>query len=591
MLGWNPRIWDAGTREAITVAISRGLVDGDGLSPAFLHAERDDGLPTADKYFTLDLGIPVPIDSISFYPPQSGLAEDGRRQRALFPVAYEVSRANTPVDWLIFEDENTSAGTDGYHPLEEILGSTFTNNTSIVSLTTSLRFTRFLRFKFGGVTSTGMLAEVEAFGRGFPAESRYISKPRAFGEQASLGRITWRFTKYRQAISGEVSVDPTAPVELLIRTRAGTDADPLDHFIFDELGRQILVDRDTYYAGPPPRNATQISQVNGGGLAGFRASRSDDVTNWNNWSVPYQTSGDEIRSSDGREFFQFRFEIKTTDPLAFGVLDSVAFEVSPVLADSVVAEISLESLESDQPGVVEVPLGVDTLFVYDIRTVSGTGDRPGFDGIELDVPAAARFVSLERDGEPQLEGTDFSLQVLDGRLRLTFAELITDDVALRLRFRSAIYQASLFFEGRIFNTDDQVASLPQSIESGDARADVGSDGIQVVATQIQKSVLGELRLSTPVITPNGDGVNEEAVIAFNLFDIARAGVTVEVYDLAGRRLVSLLDAEASAGPQGPSWAGRDGHGDRVAPGIYLIKVEVDVDDGRQALVKPIAVVY
>ena len=81
LLGWNPRIWDAGIREAITVAISRGLVDGDGLSPAFLHAERDDGLPTVDKYFTLDLGIPVPIDSISFYPPQSGLAEDGRRQQ------------------------------------------------------------------------------------------------------------------------------------------------------------------------------------------------------------------------------------------------------------------------------------------------------------------------------------------------------------------------------------------------------------------------------------------------------------------------------------------------------------------------------
>jgi len=64
-----------------------------------------------------------------------------------------------------------------------------------------------------------------------------------------------------------------------------------------------------------------------------------------------------------------------------------------------------------------------------------------------------------------------------------------------------------------------------------------------------------------------------------------------VYDLAGRRLASLLDAEGSAGPQGPSWTGRDGNGDRVAPGIYLIKVEVDVDDGRQALIKPIAVVY
>ena len=82
MLGWNPRMWDAGGRNALAVAISRGLVDGDGLSPAFMHAERFDGSPTADRFFTLDLGVSVPIDSVSFYPPQSGLAEDGRRQRS-----------------------------------------------------------------------------------------------------------------------------------------------------------------------------------------------------------------------------------------------------------------------------------------------------------------------------------------------------------------------------------------------------------------------------------------------------------------------------------------------------------------------------
>ena len=591
LLGWNPRMWDAGGRNAGTVAIARGLVDGDGLSPAFLHAERFDGAPTADKFFTLDLGVPVPIDSVAFYPPQSGLAEDGRRQRALFPVAYEVSRAINPVDWLIYEDENSSAGTDGYHPLEEILGSTFTNNTSIVSLKSTLKFTRFLRFKFGGVTSTGMLAEVEAFGRGFPAEARYISKPHPFEQQVSLGRITWQFTKYRQATSGEVFADPSAPVELFIRTRAGRDDDPTDHFIFDDFGGQVLVDREVYYEGPPPRNATQISQVNGGGLAGFRASRSDDITEWNGWSVAYQASGDEIRSSDGREYFQFRFEMKTEDPLAFGVLDSVAFEFSPVLTDTVVAEVSLAGAGGGQQSVVEVPLGVDTLFNYDIRTVLGAGDRPGFDGIELDVPSGARFVSLERAGLTLAEGVDFFHQTAAGRLRVTFAEPIVEDAAVRLSFRSAIYQASLFLEGRIINSDDQVASLPQSIESGDASAEVGSNGIQVVATEIKAKVIGSLQLSTPVITPNGDGINEEAAITFQLFDVDGAVLRVEVYDMAGHRVASPLDAVASAGPYGPNWDGRDANGDLVPPGIYLVKVEADVDDGAQALIKPVAVVY
>lgn len=590
-LGWNPRLWDGGGREAGTVAISRGLVDGDGLSPAFLHAERDDGLPTVDKFFTLDLGVPVPIDSVSFYPPQSGLFEDGRRQRALFPVAYEVSRANTPVDWLIFEDENVSTGTNGYHPLEEVLGSTFTNNTSVVALKAGLRFTRFLRFKFGGVTSTGMLAEVEAFGRGFPAEGRYISKVHAFAGQVSLGRITWNFTKYRQASSGAVSVDPAAPVELLLRTRAGTDPDPLDYFIFDELGRQVLVSRETYFEGPPPRSQFEISSVNAGGLAGYRASRTDDITHWNNWSVPYQTSGAEIRSSDGREFFQFRFEIKTADPLAFGVLDSVAFEFSPVLVDSVLGEVSLAEVGEDQHGVVEVPLGVDTLFVYDIRTVFGAGTRPGFDGFELDVPAGARFVGLQQGGAELLEGTDFSQQIAAGRLRVLLSQPIAEGAALRLYFRSAIYQASIFMEGRIFNSDAAVASLPQSIESGDARPQGGSNGIQVVATAVKTRIIDRLRLSSPVVSPNGDGVNDATLVSFNLFGIDGAGVRVEVYDLAGHRVASLLDQQAIAGPYQPSWAGRDKGGGLVAPGIYLIAVAVDVDQGVQTLFKPVAVIY
>ena len=273
------------------------------------------------------------------------------------------------------------------------------------------------------------------------------------------------------------------------------------------------------------------------------------------------------------------------------MLDSVAFEVSPVLADSVIGEVSLAGLAGERQGVVEVPLGVDTLFAYDIRTVLGIGDRPGFDGIELDVPSGARFVSLERDGVELLEGAEFSQETSTGSLRIIFAEPIAEDTAVRLQFRSAVYQASIFLEGRIFNSSEEISSLPQSIESGDARAETGSNGIQVVATEIKTRVLGDLRLSSSVITPNGDGVNEETIISFNLFDVNSATVRVEIYDMAGHRLATPLDAVANAGPYGPSWGGHDGDGGLVAPGIYLIKVEVDVDRGTQTLVKPVAVVY
>jgi len=584
-VNWHPRMWRSGGVDAGILSIMRGLVDGDGLASAFTHKARIDGRPNGVTFFTLDLGIPVPVDSVVFFPPQSGLTDDNQRQRELFPRGYEVTRTNTPIDWLIFEDENTSAGSAGYHPLEEVLGSTFANNKSIVSLTPELRFTRFLRFKFGEVIPATLLAEIEVFGRGFPEEARYISEPHSFGEPVSLGRVTWRFTRYRQTRSGEVFEDPTAPVELVLRTRAGTDPNPKTYFVFDELGRFLEVPKSQYFDSP--RIVEKFSK----GIAGFRAKRGDDIENWNNWSVAYTESGDEIRSSDGGQFLQFRFEIITQDPLAFGVLDSIAFEVSPLLADSVLAEISLEGLAATRAGAIEVPLGVDTLFVYDLRTVSGAGGRAGFDGFELDLPAGARFLSLEIDGVAATEGTTFSMVSGNGRLRFLFAEPFTQDTAFRVWFHSAVFQSSIFLEGRIFNSDSAVASLPQSIEAGDARADVGSNSIQVVAGEEKLTVLGPLDLSTRVITPNGDGANEQTVIGFDLFGVEGADLKVTVYDLAGRRVNALLDTRSAAGPHGPSWGGHTESGALVPPGLYLIRVEVEVDEGAFTRMEPVAVVY
>ena len=581
-VGWHPRLWQGGGTNALAAEVMRGLVDGDGLTAGFTHRARADGRPNSVQFITLDLGVPVPVDSIVFFPPQTGLTSDNQRQRELFARAYEVSRTNVPVEWLIFEDETTSTGSAGYHPLDEILASTFANNTSVVSLATDLRFTRFLRFKFGEVSTTTLLAEIEVFGRGYPQEARYISAPHSFGQAVSLGRVAWKFTRYRQLPSGAITADPTAPVQLNLQTRAGFDADPKTYFIFDDLGRLVEVDEETYFDSP--RVVERFSE----GIAGFRAKRDDDIENWNNWSVNYQASGDEIRSSDGAEFLQFRFTITTEDPLAFGVLDSLAFEVSPLLADRALAEIALDG-RADADGAVEVPLGVVQRFAYHIRTVAGTTDRAGFDGIELEVPPASRFLDLTIDDQPATEGVDFSLAASDGRLRFTFPTAFQEDKAFRVRFQSAVFQPSVFLASRLFNTS--AASLPQSIEGGDAHADVASNSIQVVSSDAALGVLGAVELSSPVVTPNGDGTNEQVAIGFDLFGVAGGALRVEVRDLSGRRCAAILDARAAAGPYALRWDARDERGELVPPGLYLIRVEVEVDHGTFARMEAVGIAY
>ena len=101
-------MWPEEGANARAPEVYRGLIDGDELTAAYRHNARFDGRPNSINFITLDLGVPVPVDSIVFFPPQTGLTSDNQRQRDLFARAYEVSRTNVPVEWLIFEDENTS---------------------------------------------------------------------------------------------------------------------------------------------------------------------------------------------------------------------------------------------------------------------------------------------------------------------------------------------------------------------------------------------------------------------------------------------------------------------------------------------------
>lgn len=57
------------------------------------------------------------------------------------------------------------------------------------------------------------------------------------------------------------------------------------------------------------------------------------------------------------------------------------------------------------------------------------------------------------------------------------------------------------------------------------------------------------------------------------FDLPRAGVvTIEVFDLAGRRVRSLLDESLEAGLHSVTWNGRDDRGVGVGSGVYLVKL-------------------
>jgi hypothetical protein len=57
------------------------------------------------------------------------------------------------------------------------------------------------------------------------------------------------------------------------------------------------------------------------------------------------------------------------------------------------------------------------------------------------------------------------------------------------------------------------------------------------------------------------------------FDVAESGpVSVEIYDIQGRFIARLVDADLSAGPTSVLWDGTNDSGHRVSPGTYLYRV-------------------
>jgi flagellar hook assembly protein FlgD len=93
-------------------------------------------------------------------------------------------------------------------------------------------------------------------------------------------------------------------------------------------------------------------------------------------------------------------------------------------------------------------------------------------------------------------------------------------------------------------------------------------------------------------TPNGDGINDEALITVDLFLVSEPiELTVDLYDLSGRRVRSLGRGRHGAGVVELRWDGRDDRGGILPPGIYLYRVRADTDDKLKRQTGTLAMLY
>jgi hypothetical protein len=396
------------------------------------------------------------------------------------------------------------------------------------------------------------MGDLEVFGLGVTPFAQYISRVIDLGDAANMGPVN-----VYTSINGEAKTQFSTKTgyvanDSLYFSQTGIPGE-FEEVSLDDFDRTL----DPSYAGIIREN----------------------TRDWSTWSPPYaQLENAEINAPDNRRYFQFQFRLLSGSLLDKAVVDSVVINyTTPAIADSVIAEISPTT----------AILGQENDFTYHLRSVTAN-DKRGFDTVIIRTPFAARATGLSIDG---IEINDFTWQGVDGRLQVAFPNnrISRSGQAIDVRFTSLMTISGTEFRGEV--ADSQSDAFPQRIIFGNANEEA-VDNTLVVSARIDNKLFTGVDFSSDIITPNGDGINDQIALKYVLLKATDpVGVQVIIYDLSGREVRRLYNARDSSGPNQVAWDGRADDNTTVPPGLYLIRLEANPDAGDATQMRSVAVVY
>ena len=387
-------------------------------------------------------------------------------------------------------------------------------------------------------------------------------------------------------------------------------------------------------ASSADREAIRISRDDYTGLpVSVRRRIAPDLEFWS--SAQQANSGELINAPSGRPFIQVEVEFQSDAPESGTIVRNMRIEYSaPQITDQVLGEIA---------PAVDVAAGSDTTFVLALKASVGA-ENSGFNRLQVFTPA--RVESIEGievslgDGQTveltsagagagdAVHGQFRELLVEDNQFVVSFPTIGSDgeelEALVTARFRGRVidfhtrFSASVYLDtlgvdvARQFSKDGILALagsedaidtlayfLPQSVEGDDVVDFSATDQLSdrnslVVLADVSSQadeLVGNFEVAPNPFTPNGDGINDEMMVLFDLQRLlAPRSVRVEIFDLNGRRLHHTERQLASGGYSQP-WDGRDDVGDLVPPGLYILRVSVDADDAESAQMRVVSVAY
>jgi hypothetical protein len=291
---------------------------------------------------------------------------------------------------------------------------------------------------------------------------------------------------------------------------------------------------------------------------------------WDEWSEEYTFSGEAFKSLSPRRFAQLEMILSTDNPEVAPEVTALFIEYEDALLQGALGRIEPRNALPNE----------DTRFTYAVWPASNAEDS-GFDLMRFALSAAA---------------SDIDVQIGGATVEPSFVDIRADSLHIGLPFAVKSDSVQVSFTTRVvrnatlFGLDLGSSERPglwQSVEAMTRRANI----VMLPALTGATRLIDDLSISSPVLTPNGDGVNDEVQIRFVAFKVTDQTPRVLIYDLAGRPVSELPPPTVQAATYAFTWSGRDASGDLLRPGAYLYRIDLGADAGEDTILRTIAVAY
>jgi hypothetical protein len=164
-------------------------------------------------------------------------------------------------------------------------------------------------------------------------------------------------------------------------------------------------------------------------------------------------------------------------------------------------------------------------------------------------------------------------------------------VLCEIGFQAKVFEYGTPFFAHVFDSAAPFEIAQPALEgNADERND--SRTVRVALNTIPQRALGAVRLSSSVVTPNGDGANDVVHIEYEVLNLTKnTPAKIAIYDLAGRRVAVIDAGNPSSGAYSVLWDGSGPDGQLLVPGVYLLQFEIETDTHMHRVQRLVSLVY